>query len=125
MAEKIVYSGPVDKFFDYSYGKLQYRSLRFENKEVDYDYQGTSVINYPELKYDYTRIIQHRHFQKVKSQNDLISFEFSQNYDGTNEPYYPINTFSDQEIYKSYKIEVDKLKNTIKELFASLINTYK
>jgi UDP-galactopyranose mutase len=113
LAEKIVYSGPIDRFFDYSYGNLQYRSLTFEDKIVDYDYQGTSVINYPELKYDFTRIIQHRHFQKVKSQKDLISLEFSKNYDGTNEPYYPINTVSDQEIYKLYKNEVDKLDNLI------------
>ena len=113
LAHKIVYSGPVDQFFEYCHGKLNYRSIEFKNKIVDYDFQGTSVINYPELKYDFTRIIQHRHFQKVKCDIDYISYEFSKNFDGNNEPYYPVNTQSDQEIYKAYKKEVDNLSNVI------------
>lgn len=113
LAEKIVYSGPIDKLFDYQYGKLEYRSLNFENKILDYDYQGHSVVNYPELSTKYTRIIQHKYFNLSKSNVEYITHEYSQDYNGTNEPYYPINDDLNNNKYKLYKIEAEKIQNLI------------
>jgi UDP-galactopyranose mutase len=114
LANKVIYSGPIDKFFDYSFGDLEYRSLLFTRTfHSDYDYQGTAVVNYPELKYEYTRIIQHRYFNFGKSKRDIITHEYPQEYTKGKEPYYPINNLKNNEIYQKYKIESYKLKNVI------------
>jgi UDP-galactopyranose mutase len=113
-AHKIVYSGPIDRFFDYSHGDLEYRSLEFKHKEiVDQDYQGCAVVNYPCLSDNHTRVIQHKHFTFGKSDIDYVSYEYSKTYDKTNEPYYPINDENNNTIYKKYKEYSEKYKNLI------------
>lgn len=114
VADKVVYSGPIDKFFDYSFGDLEYRSLSFDHKQViDHDYQGCSVVNYPSLEYLQTRVIQHRYFTFGKSDIDYVSYEYSENYNKLNEPYYPINDEINNSVYKKYKEYSEKQKNII------------
>ena len=114
IAKKIVYSGPIDKYFDYMHGRLDYRSLKFETKKFyKTDFQGNAIINYPELNVDYTRIVQHRHFTFSKSKIDTITYEYPENFGNFKEPYYPINDLRNNEIYSKYYYERKKINNLI------------
>lgn len=114
---KIIYSGPIDQFFDYKYGKLEYRTLRFEKEIHPYeDYQGTSVMNYADVEVPFTRIHEPRHLHPEREDypkdKTMIIKEFSLLDDGTN-PYYPINDDRNQNLILQYRNEVKELKNTI------------
>jgi len=111
-AEKIIYTGPIDRFFDYKHGKLEYRSLKFVHKTIeDSDFQGNAVINYNDEKYDYTRIIEHKHFNNTGQKNTVITVEYPAWYAGYNEPYYPINDEKNSKIYNLYKKDANKMYN--------------
>jgi len=111
-AEKIIYTGPIDRFFDYKHGKLEYRSLKFVHKTIeDSDFQGNAVINYNDEKYDYTRIIEHKHFNNTGQKNTVITVEYPAWYTGYNEPYYPINDEKNSKIYNLYKKDANKMYN--------------
>ena len=120
----IVYTGPIDKFFDYKFGKLEYRSLKWKNEELSINnFQGNSVVNYTSEDIPYTRIIEHKHFNKKNISNfTIISKEFPQNYTGENEPYYPVNDLRNDKIYLKYK-ELS-LKNK-KVIFGGRLAKYK
>lgn len=114
---KVIYSGPIDQFFDYKYGRLEYRTLRFEKEIMPYDdYQGTSVMNYADVDVPYTRIHEPRHLhpERIDYPKDktLIIREFSSLDDGTN-PYYPINDTRNQKLILRYRDEAAEMKNTI------------
>lgn len=114
---KIIYSGPIDQFFDYKYGKLEYRTLRFEKEIVPYeDFQGTSVMNYADVDIPYTRIHEPKHLHPERSDypkdRSMIIREYSSLDDGTN-PYYPINDNRNQSLILQYREEASKLRNTI------------
>lgn len=114
IANKIVYTGCIDEFFNYEFGKLEYRSLKFEHKILEVEnYQGNAVINYCDYDIPYTRILEHKHFEKIDSQKTVITFEYPANYTGINIPYYPINNDYNQEIYKKYKNKSKLLTNFI------------
>lgn len=104
LAKKVIYTGPIDKFFNFQHGKLNYRSLKFEHikKEIE-DFQGNSVINYTEASVPYTRIIEHKHFEFHKSLNTIISKEYPSDFKEGGEPYYPINNESNNALYEKYK----------------------
>lgn len=105
LAERVVFTGKIDEYFDYKYGKLEYRSLRFENETLDLDnYQGNAVVNFTGDEVDYTRIIEHKHFAFGNQEKTIITREYPAKYDGKNEPYYPINDPLNQELYKKYRI---------------------
>ncbi|HLN53903.1 MAG TPA: UDP-galactopyranose mutase [Lentimicrobium sp.] len=111
----IIYSGPIDQYFDYKYGKLEYRTLRFENEVLPYeDFQGTSVMNYADVNVPYTRIHEPRHLHPERSDypkdKTLIIKEYSLLDDGSN-PYYPINDQKNQDLILKYRSEVAKLSN--------------
>lgn len=93
MATKIIYTGPIDQYFNYVYGPLEYRSVRFENETFDIvNYQGNAVVNYTEESVPYTRIIEHKHFEfDTKSPKTIISKEYSSSWKLGEEPYYPVN----------------------------------
>jgi len=102
---KMIYTGMIDEFYNYIFGKLEYRSLRFENKLLNQEnYQGNAVINYTDYNIPYTRIIEHKHFNpNKKSKKTYISKEFSQDFKiGINEPYYPIGMKKNKDIYNKY-----------------------
>ena len=103
--KKTIYTGPIDLFYNNTFGKLDYRSLRFEDEIVNTDnYQGNAVVNYTTHEEKFTRILEHKHFAKNnKSSKTIITREYSDKYDGVNEPYYPINNEKNMNIFKKYK----------------------
>lgn len=122
-ANKVVYTGPIDEFFDYKHGRLEYRSLRFENRILNTEnYQGVAVQNFCDSEYPYTRIIEHKHFEKTQSDKTVITMEYPQEYSEGLIPYYPINDDKNQRIYNEYKFESDSLT---KFIFGGRLSEYK
>ena len=104
IAEKTVFTGQIDEFFDYRYGALGYRSVRFENEILDTDnYQGNAVVNFTDREVPYTRIIEHKHFEFGKQEKTVISREYSAEWQPGIEPYYPINDEANNALYEKYK----------------------
>ncbi|MCO5250155.1 MAG: UDP-galactopyranose mutase [Candidatus Kapabacteria bacterium] len=112
--DKIIYSGPIDYFFDYSHGELPYRSLNFSLVNFDLEqFQSGAQINYPN-NHDYTRITEFKHLTMQKHHRTTVAYEYPQPYViGENDPYYPIPRAENDEIFKKYAAEADKLKNVI------------
>lgn len=103
LARKVLYTGPVDRYFNYCYGPLEYRSLRFEHKELDCDnYQGAAVVNYTDRETPYTRIIEHKHFEFGTQPTTIISKEYPFEWTVDSEPFYPINDEKNQTLYLRY-----------------------
>lgn len=114
LAEKIVFTGMIDEYFGYQFGKLEYRSLRFDNDVLDVsNYQGNAVVNYTEAKVPYTRIIEHKHFEYGTQTKTVITREYSKEYEEGDEPYYPINDQRNNELYTKYKELADNQTNVI------------
>lgn len=104
VAEKTVFTGMIDEYFDYCYGPLQYRSVRFETEVLDCDnYQGNAVVNYTEREIPYTRIIEHKHFEFGKQPKTVISREYSSEWKQGMEPYYPVNNDENNALYEKYR----------------------
>ena len=115
MADKVIYTGPIDAYFDYSLGYLQYRSVRFENELLDIpNFQGNAAVNYTDRETPWTRIIEHKWFTFGKDEdgNDLpktvISREYSSEWKEGDEPYYPVNDEENSKLYAKYKDLADK-----------------
>lgn len=123
-ANKVLYTGPIDRFFEYSFGKLEYRSLRFEGEYIrdNSNFQGNAVVNYTNINVPYTRIIEHKHFEFGNQKGTYITKEFPEVYDGFNEPYYPINDIKNNKIFDSYQLLMRKSKNV---LFGGRLAEYK
>jgi UDP-galactopyranose mutase len=104
-ADKIVYTGKIDEYHNYSLGKLEYVSLEFKHKYLDNTetFQGISVLNYPQSGYQYTRIIEHKYFNPKKSDHTVITEEYSLGVNTELEPYYPVNTEKNDSLYQKYK----------------------
>lgn len=114
LAEKIVFTGMIDEYFGYRFGKLEYRSLRFDNELLDIsNYQGNAVVNYTETEVPYTRIIEHKHFEYGTQSKTVITREHSKEYEEGDEPYYPINDERNNELYAKYKVLADGKSNVI------------
>lgn len=105
-AQKLIFTGPIDEFFNYKYGALEYRSLRFENEILEGDYQGNAIVNYTDLDVTYTRIVEHKHFEGIQSNKTVITKEYPENWEIGKEPYYPINDNKNNGIYQKYKKEI-------------------
>ncbi len=103
LAEKTVYTGAIDAFFDYRLGKLEYRTVRFETEVLDTDnYQGVAVVNYTDREPAYTRIIEHKHFEFGTQARTVISREYPSEWKEGMEPYYPVNDARNQALYQQY-----------------------
>lgn len=114
LAERIVFTGMIDEYFNYQFGKLEYRSLRFDNEVLDMpNYQGNAVVNYTESDVPYTRIIEHKHFEYGVQEKTVITREYSKEYEEGDEPYYPINDARNNELYAKYKALADQKSNVI------------
>ena len=114
LAEKIVYTGQIDSYFDFCYGPLGYRSVRFETELLDTDnYQGNAVVNYTDSGTPYTRIIEHKHFEFGTQPKTVISREYSREWQPGIEPYYPINDEANGALYAKYKALSEKCEKTI------------
>lgn len=112
--DKIVFTGKIDEFYDYRFGKLEYRTVRFENEVLDTpNYQGLAQINYTDAAIPYTRIIEHKHFEAFaadveKNPKTVISREYSVEWEEGMEPYYPINDERNNELYRKYQELAEK-----------------
>lgn len=114
MAGKIVYTGPIDQFYGYRFGKLEYRTVRFEHELLDTEnYQGVAVMNYTDGETPYTRIIEHKHFEFGKQEKTVISKEYSSEWSDESEPYYPVNNDRNNSLYLKYKELADNEGNVI------------
>lgn len=123
MADKIVYTGMIDQFYDYKLGVLEYRSVRFETEELPMEnYQGNAVVNYTEREVPYTRIIEHKHFEFGKQPTTIISREYSSERKKGDEPYYPVNNDKNNALYQQYKELADKEHKVI---FGGRLGGYK
>ena len=129
MAKKVVYTGPIDAYFDYCLGTLEYRSVRFETEVLDKpNFQGNAAVNYTDRETPWTRIIEHKWFEfgKDENGNDLpktvISREYSSEWKPGDEPYYPVNDEKNGALYKKYKELADKEENVI---FGGRLGEYK
>ena len=126
LADKVVYTGPIDAYFDYKLGALQYRSVRFEAETLDIpNYQGNAVINYTDAETPYTRIIEHKHFVFGSTEpgtKTVISREYSAEWKPGDEPYYPVNDAQNGALYEQYKALADAEG---KVLFGGRLGEYK
>ena len=114
IADKILYTGCIDQFFDYKFGNLEYRSLHFEHKRLETDnYQGNSVINYTEKEIPYTRVIEHKHFEYGNQPTTIITYEYPDSFEVDKEPYYPVNDDHNNDILKRYKEEASNCPNVL------------
>ena len=129
IAKKIVFTGMIDEYFDYCYGELEYRSLKFEEEELDVEnYQGNAVVNYTEYEIPYTRIIEHKHFEFLcQGEEDginktVITREYPQTWSRGDEPYYPINNEQNNNLYEQYK---ELAQKEDKVIFGGRLGMYK
>lgn len=114
VADKILFTGMIDEFYDYKLGALEYRSVRFETEILDCDnYQGNAVVNYTEREVPYTRIIEHKHFEFGTQEKTVISREYSSEWKVGMEPYYPVNNDQNNQLFEEYKKLAAKEENVI------------
>lgn len=125
MAHKILFTGEIDAYFHYQFGPLEYRSLRFDTKKLDCNnFQGNAVINYTDSQTPYTRIIEHKHFERRNSNSisTILTYEYPLKWEKGLEPYYPINDEKNNDLYHQYQ-EYSKLQNKV--IFGGRLGTYK
>ena len=123
LADKVVYTGPVDAYFDYQLGHLQYRSVRFETEVLDMpNFQGNAAVNYTDRETPWTRIIEHKWFEFGTQPKTVISREFSSEWKPGDEPYYPVNDEKNGALYAQYKALAEEEENVI---FGGRLGEYK
>ena len=123
IADKVVYTGPIDAYFNYKFGVLEYRSVRFEEEILDCEnYQGNAVVNYTDREIPYTRIIEHKHFEFGTQPKTIISREYSAEWELGDEPYYPVNDSRNNELYDKYRMLT---KDEDKVIFGGRLGEYK
>ena len=121
--DRVLYTGPIDEYFGYSLGHLEYRSVRFETEEVDTEnFQGNAVVNYTDKEVPYTRIIEHKHFEFGNQPTTIISREYSAEWKPGMEPYYPVNDEKNTELFLKYQELAEKEDNVI---FGGRLGNYK
>lgn len=115
LADKVIYTGEIDRFFDYRLGHLEYRTVRFETELLEgvENYQGNAVVNYTDAAIPYTRIIEHKHFEFGQQPDTVISREYSQEWKPGDEPYYPVNDERNGKLYADYKALADAQERVI------------
>ena len=122
VASKTVYTGMIDEFFDFCYGHLQYRSVRFETEVLENDnYQGNAVVNYTDCQVPYTRIIEHKHFEFQGGDKTVISREYPEEWKPGVEPYYPINNVENNMLFIKYQ---ELALNRDDVIFGGRLGTY-
>lgn len=123
IAEKIIFTGMIDEYYEYCYGELEYRSLEFESEVLnDENFQGNAVVNYTEHEIPYTRIIEHKHFEFGTQPQTIITKEYPSDWKRGNEPFYPINNEKNNKLYLRYKTLAEKEDKT---LFGGRLGLYR
>lgn len=114
IAEKILFTGCIDEFFEYQCGHLEYRSLRFRHEQMDCkDFQGNAVVNYTEREIPYTRVIEHKHFEFGQQPVTVVTYEYPDNFEIGKEPYYPVNDERNSRIYQAYRELAEHTPNVL------------
>lgn len=114
LGERILYTGTLDSFYDFKFGKLSYRSLRFETEELaEENHQGVAVVNYTDRETPFTRIIEHKHFEYGTQPTTVITREYPVDWQEGMEPYYPVNDDANQELFNRYKQLADQEENVV------------
>ena len=123
IADKVIFTGPIDAYFNFCYGKLEYRSVYFDTEVLDTEnYQGNAVVNYTDRETPYTRVIEHKHFAFGTQKKTVISKEYSREWTEDAEPYYPVNNEKNNALYEKYKALADKEERVI---FGGRLGQYK
>lgn len=123
IATKTLYTGMIDEFYNYCFGELEYRSLKFDTQRIEEEnFQGNAVVNYTEREIPYTRVIEHKHFERSESPVTYITYEYPATWQKGDEPYYPVNDEKNETLYKKYKELADKEKDVI---FGGRLGQYK
>lgn len=114
LADRVVFTGQIDEYYNYRFGKLEYRTVTFETEQLQTaNYQGNAVVNYTEAEVPYTRIIEHKHFEFGQQPHTIISREYSTEWGQGAEPYYPVNDERNEKLYKKYQALTKSEKNVI------------
>lgn len=114
IADKIIYTGPIDEYYNYSLGKLDWRSLRFDTKVLNVDnFQGNAVVNYTGHEVEYTRVIEHKHFENTQTEKTIVTYEYPADYEARMEKYYTVNDDTNNKLANKYKELTFKEKNVI------------
>lgn len=114
LAGKIIFTGKIDQYYDFRFGQLEYRSLKFEHETLDKEnHQGNAVVNYTEREVPYTRIIEHKHFEFGTQPKTVVTKEYPEEWTGEKEPYYPINDEKNTAVFKEYQKLADEETNVI------------
>lgn len=112
LADRTLYTGCIDEYFDYSLGRLEYRSLRFEHQRLEMeDFQGNAVVNYCEREVPYTRLIEHKHFEFGQQPHTVITYEYPDQYEPGKEPYYPVNDERNTRLFQQYQALAESKEN--------------
>jgi len=123
LAKKVIYTGPIDAYFDYQLGALEYRSVRFETEVLDMpNFQGNAAVNYTDAESPYTRIIEHKWFEFGTQPKTVISKEYSSEWKIGDEPYYPVNDEKNSKLYQQYR---DLAEKEQKVLFGGRLGEYR
>ena len=123
LGKEVIYTGPIDRYFDYEFGDLEYKSVQWENKRMNIDnYQGCAVMNYTSDEVDFTRVIEHKYFDDQNQKTTFVSWEYPQKYERGIEPFYPVNDEKNMKMYNKYKAKADSIE---KIHFGGRLGTYK
>jgi UDP-galactopyranose mutase len=124
LAEQVIYTGPIDAYFGYEFGELEYKTTRFDHVRHEYpNHQGVAVMNYTDEAVPYTRIIEHKHFEFNETPATWISYEYPEPYEASKtEPYYPVNDASNNALFERYKSLAAQEKNVF---FGGRLGEYK
>ena len=107
-APQLVYSGKIDEFFDYRFGELDYRSLRFRTTRLSGDFQGAAIVNYADRNVPYTRVVEHKHLSMRENERTVVTFEYPQPYATGREPFYPVRDWRNAQLYQRYRQLADE-----------------
>jgi UDP-galactopyranose mutase len=118
-SKQLVYTGKIDEFYDYKFGELEYRSLEFKTKVLNGDFQGCSIVNHTEKEVPFTRIVEHKHFERKNTQKTVVTWEYPKKYAKDRTPYYPIRDEKNSKLYKRYTS-----MNKEKVIFGGRLATY-
>ena len=123
IADKVIFTGRIDRYFDFCYGELEYRSLNFEHELLDKEqFQSVAVVNYTDSENKFTRIIEHKHFEGTKSPKTIITREYPAEFKEGMEPYYPVNDEKNSELLAKY-LELSKKEKKV--IFGGRLGSYK
>lgn len=124
LSKKIIYTGPIDRYYNYMFGELEYKTTKFEHIKMNIpNYQGTPIMNYTNVEIPYTRVIEHKHFESIESQDTWITYEYPNDYKpNITEPYYPVNDEINNSKYQKYK-ELSEKENNV--MFGGRLAEYK